>query len=370
MSEPVCSSLGDILSLLDSPIAFHRIFVSVTGSVTAALFLSQTVYWSKRTRNGEGWFYKSRDEWTEETGLSRFEQEHARKTLKKLGILEEKREGLPAKLFFRLVSSRLNYELTSLIPKGGCFSANKPEEKLPASRRRSSHLAGGISSGINKESETTPETTSKTTERVPPPSSSQANPAPPLSLPDINPSTNSSPKHTNRDYQKSRFTDWIKKNWETLQDDYLPCFQNDVVLLRWSLNNCIVWAYDNSERARRYSDPGTRIRKWLEEEDVDRLIRAVEGQWKAARRVEMSEESRRRGEGEVAVLDPLNVDEVLEHFRKVFGMFREFIRKNSEIELNDSDWGKLEEAIRKEPAAFAEGNDFGVLYEFFNICLV
>ena len=33
-----------LLQLLDRPIAFHRCFVTLTGSVTAALMLSQALY--------------------------------------------------------------------------------------------------------------------------------------------------------------------------------------------------------------------------------------------------------------------------------------------------------------------------------------
>lgn len=372
MSEPVRSDCFDFCSLLDSPIAFHRIFVTVSGSVTAALFLSQTVYWTKRTRNEYGWFYKSRDEWTEETGLTRFEQESARKSLKKIGVLEEKLEGLPAKLYFRLVPQKLNTILSSLFSKGGCFSATKVDIFPPTCRILSNHQAGEIPSGFYKETETTSKTTTEITKRESSPSSIPATDSPTLSLSKDHLSTHNALSHSGRDHQKSRFNDWIKNNWNDILNKYLPRFNNDENLLRWSLRNCIAWSYDNSDKARRFSDPGIRVRKWLDEEDVDRLIRAVEGQWRSARRVEMGEEIMQRGVAVVEenMIDPSDVDGVLDHFRKVFHLFREFIRKNSGKELTDSDLARLEEAIRTEPSRFAEGNDFGVLYEFYNICLL
>jgi hypothetical protein len=61
--------------IFDRPIAFQRPFVELTGSVTAALFLSQAYYWSSRTTLQDGWFYKTREEWEEETGLTRYELE-------------------------------------------------------------------------------------------------------------------------------------------------------------------------------------------------------------------------------------------------------------------------------------------------------
>lgn len=92
----------DVLSLLDRPIAYHRVFVTLTGSVTAAVLLSQAVYWSRRTGENGGWFWKTAVDWTEETGLSRREQETARAILRELGIWQEEKRGIPARLWFFL----------------------------------------------------------------------------------------------------------------------------------------------------------------------------------------------------------------------------------------------------------------------------
>ena len=82
----------EIKDLLDRPIAFQRVFVTLTGSVTAALMLSQAVFWNKRVSvEKDGWFYKTIDEWQDETGLTRYEQETARKKLKK--YLQVERRG-------------------------------------------------------------------------------------------------------------------------------------------------------------------------------------------------------------------------------------------------------------------------------------
>lgn len=152
----------------------------------------------------------------------------------------------------------------------------------------------------------------------------------------------------------------------------MPYFQNNVGLLRWSLNNCIVWAHDNSEKARKYSNPGTRIRKWLDEEDVERLLRAMEGQGRAAKRVAVCDSSFSLSimEEGTPLLDPSDPMGVVEHYRKVFSVFNEFIMKNQSRELGKEDWSNLEQAIEKDPAKFIDGNDFGALYEFFDIKLV
>jgi hypothetical protein len=92
-----------IQTLLQPPIAFHRVFVTLTGSVAAGLFLSQAWYWTTHGREDrEGWFYKSREDWLAETGLGRREQETARKRLKELQFLLEAHRGMPARLWFKL----------------------------------------------------------------------------------------------------------------------------------------------------------------------------------------------------------------------------------------------------------------------------
>lgn len=92
----------ELEQLLDRPIAFHRCFVDLCG-VNGAIFLSQCIYWSKRLSSGRGgWFYKTQEDWEDETGLTRREQENARKRLKHFGILEEVVKGIPAQLWFRV----------------------------------------------------------------------------------------------------------------------------------------------------------------------------------------------------------------------------------------------------------------------------
>lgn len=96
-----------MLEWLDRPIAFHPAFVRLTGSVAAGLLLSQILYWSRRTSDPDGWFYKTADDWDEEIGLSRTELELSRKRLTQLGIVDEKRKGVPARLYYRLNEEEL-----------------------------------------------------------------------------------------------------------------------------------------------------------------------------------------------------------------------------------------------------------------------
>ena len=96
------------------PVTFHRWLVRVTGSVTAALMLSQAMAWTDvLVPEVEGWFCKCRSEWTEETGLTRWEQETARRVLRERALLEERVEGMPARLWFRVNRQQLSMALTN-----------------------------------------------------------------------------------------------------------------------------------------------------------------------------------------------------------------------------------------------------------------
>ena len=89
---------GLLLELFgQTPIVFNRIYLDITGSVTAALWLAYAVYHvCERQRRPGDWFVRSQAEWCRETGLSRREQENARKRLRHLGVLvEERRPNAP-----------------------------------------------------------------------------------------------------------------------------------------------------------------------------------------------------------------------------------------------------------------------------------
>ena len=95
-----------LLDVFDTPVTFHRCLVPVAGGVHAALRLSQAI-WTTHSLDTQanGWFLKSQEQWAEETGLSRWEQETARRALRQAGLLEERRVGMPARLWFRVCAS-------------------------------------------------------------------------------------------------------------------------------------------------------------------------------------------------------------------------------------------------------------------------
>ncbi|MEN4984531.1 hypothetical protein [Acinetobacter modestus] len=112
-----------LIRLIDAmnerPVAFNRHYVALGCGINGALMLSQMVYWSKKS-NADGWFYKTIDQWEEETGLSRYEQEGARKKLRDLGFIIELKKGVPCKVHFKVDQDALYKALIKL--------ASKPEE--------------------------------------------------------------------------------------------------------------------------------------------------------------------------------------------------------------------------------------------------
>jgi hypothetical protein len=112
-------------------VAYHPSFAAIGGGVIAGLFLAQLFYWHDRGSDPDGWIYKTQAEWEEETGLSRWEQETARRRLQERGLLEEKLAGLPARLYYRLDVERLIVLLSAQVkrtpsPPAGGGSVRRP----------------------------------------------------------------------------------------------------------------------------------------------------------------------------------------------------------------------------------------------------
>lgn len=125
-----------VQKILGRVVAYHAAFTLLPGvSVPGAVFLSQAFYWTRNTKAEErgGWFYKNqsgRDSWESETGLTPKQQANARRTLVEIGVLEEKRKDVPAKIWYRVNCERLLELLAEQLedePSGsGCNSQILP----------------------------------------------------------------------------------------------------------------------------------------------------------------------------------------------------------------------------------------------------
>lgn len=92
-------SLRALLS--DRPIAFHPVMARLLGGINEALLFQQLAYWSDKGADPD-WIYKGQAELEAETTLSDYQQLQARKKLKALGVIEEERRGVPARLYYRI----------------------------------------------------------------------------------------------------------------------------------------------------------------------------------------------------------------------------------------------------------------------------
>lgn len=95
-----------------------RPYIDLTGSLEAALLLSQVVYWTDRATMDEGWFAKTYAEWEAELTLSKYQVMKAMKVLAEAGVetVVKKFDGSPT-VHYRLnkvtfsqwIVEKLNY---------------------------------------------------------------------------------------------------------------------------------------------------------------------------------------------------------------------------------------------------------------------
>lgn len=104
MNDPAFAVVDSamLLESFDEPIVIHRSFLPLAGSVNAALLLTWMITLTREQETGDGWIGLTQADWASETGLSRYEQEVARKALRTRGFIEERRSGMPARLQMRV----------------------------------------------------------------------------------------------------------------------------------------------------------------------------------------------------------------------------------------------------------------------------
>ncbi len=99
---------SDVFTGLGRPVVYYPSLNAITGSVAATVFLANLFQWSGTQRDPDGWIYKTQEEIEVETGLSRREQETARKQLRAATLLREERRGVPARLYYLIHVETLN----------------------------------------------------------------------------------------------------------------------------------------------------------------------------------------------------------------------------------------------------------------------
>jgi hypothetical protein len=79
----------------------------IVGGATIGLFLSQLLFLSDKGHNPEGWVYKSEAEMGKETGLTKREQQTARRKLLALGVIAIMRGGWKNTYHFKVLWEKL-----------------------------------------------------------------------------------------------------------------------------------------------------------------------------------------------------------------------------------------------------------------------
>lgn len=128
--------LGVFLRELGQPVAYYPKLVKITGGVLANLFLCQMYYWQGKQDDPTGWIYKTQAEIEAETGLSRTEQETARRLLRQRGLIKERYKGLPRRLEFWLDEEELENRWAFFLE----YKGEKPlVADAKAAQKRTSH---------------------------------------------------------------------------------------------------------------------------------------------------------------------------------------------------------------------------------------
>jgi hypothetical protein len=86
----------------------------IVGGATTGLFLSQLLFLSDKGANPDGWVYKSEQEMGKETGLTKREQQTARRKLLALGVIAIMRGGWKNTYHFKVIWEKLYQVITGI----------------------------------------------------------------------------------------------------------------------------------------------------------------------------------------------------------------------------------------------------------------
>jgi hypothetical protein len=112
----------------------------MVGGATTGLFLSQLLFLSDKGANPDGWVYKSEQEMGKETGLTKREQQTARRKLLSLGVITIMRGGFRNTYHFKVIWEKL-YQVIAGIQQ----PQNVPTEKVQPLQNRATQSEQNVS---------------------------------------------------------------------------------------------------------------------------------------------------------------------------------------------------------------------------------
>jgi hypothetical protein len=109
----------------------------IVGGATIGLFFSQLLFLSDKGANPEGWVYKSEQEMGKETGLSKREQQTARRKLLSLGVIAIMRGGWKNTYHFKVLWEKLYQVIAGFQPSQNVATEKpKPPQNVAAQSER------------------------------------------------------------------------------------------------------------------------------------------------------------------------------------------------------------------------------------------
>lgn len=96
----------------ENPIAFHRIYSTITKGVATGLLFSQLMYWDKVMKHQD--FYKTDKDFCNELSIGMKEFRNSKAKLVKLGLVETYLKGVPAKTYYKVNRDALLDMISSL----------------------------------------------------------------------------------------------------------------------------------------------------------------------------------------------------------------------------------------------------------------
>jgi hypothetical protein len=123
----------------------------VVGGATTGLFLSQLLFLSDKGHNTEGWVYKSEAEMGQETGLTKREQQTARRKLLSLGVIAIMRGGFRNTYHFKVIWEKL-YQVIAGIQR----VQNVPTEKIQSAQNVAAQSEQNVSTEPHQRQQNVP----------------------------------------------------------------------------------------------------------------------------------------------------------------------------------------------------------------------
>ncbi len=141
-----------VAELLGPGLSFHRTLAVAAGGVNAGLMLSRALYLTRRQSRAQwdGWFCGSATHWTQDIGLSRREQETARRCLEHLGIWEEAISGIPPRVFARIRLACLLAKLAERTSSNPGFAHRSIGSRAPVCGVPTSRFAQNGDAGLRE----------------------------------------------------------------------------------------------------------------------------------------------------------------------------------------------------------------------------